>query len=62
MTNNEDGTAKHQQHVPDKLKQKRKTQVLGVFGALLGAMWAQGGRQERFKWLLGAARGAKSNY
>ena len=30
--------------------------------ALLGAMWAQGGRQERSKWLLGAARGAKTNY
>ena len=31
-------------------------------GALPGAMWAQGGRQERSKWLLGAARGAKTNY
>ena len=30
--------------------------------ALPGAMWAQGGRQERSKWLLGAARGAKTNY
>ena len=30
-------------------------------GALPGAMWAQGGRQERSKWLLGAARGAKTN-
>ena len=26
-------------------------------GALPGAMWAQGGRQEGSKWLLGAARG-----
>ena len=24
-------------------------------------MWAQGGRQERSKWLLGAARGAPKN-
>ena len=31
-------------------------------GALPGAMWAQGGRQERSKWLLGPARGAKTNY
>ena len=30
--------------------------------ALLGAMWAQSGRQERSKWLLGAARGGKTNY
>ena len=31
-------------------------------GALPGAMWAPGGRQEGSKWLLGAARGAKTNY
>ena len=30
--------------------------------ALLGAMWAQSGRQERSKWLLGAARAAKKNH
>ena len=35
---------------------------LEASGAPLGAMWAQGGRQERSKWLLGAARGAKTNY
>ena len=28
--------------------------------ALLGAMWAPSGRQEHSKWLLGAARGAKT--
>ena len=35
---------------------------LEASGALPGAMWAPGGRQEGSKWLLGAARGAKTNY
>ena len=33
------------------------TQGLKASGALLGAMWAQSGRQERFKSVLVAARG-----
>ena len=35
---------------------------LEASGAPLGAMWAQSGRQERSKWLLGAARAAKRNH
>ena len=31
---------------------------LEASGAPLGAMWTQSGRQERSKWLLGAARAA----
>ena len=31
-------------------------------GALPSAKWAQGGRQERSKWLLGSARVATTNY
>ena len=36
-------------------------ELLEASGPLLGAMWAQSGRQEGSKWRLGAARGAKTN-
>ncbi len=34
-----------------------QNKLLEAFGALLAAMWAQGGRQECSRSLLGAARG-----
>ena len=53
---------KNEQKMLPEGARRAPNQGLEASGALLGAMWAQGGRQERSKWLLGAARGAKTNY
>ena len=52
---------KHKQQMLPEGARRAPNQGLEASGALLGAMWAQSGCQEHSKWLLGAARGGKTN-
>ena len=53
---------KNEQKMLPEGARRAPNQGLEVSGALLGAMWAQSGRQERSKWLLGAALGTNKKY